>query len=188
LPAKVERLRVFYRRENRMPGYNEMLRLFGYASKNAVHALLLKLRDEGYVLKRQRKIAAGPKLLPGVRLLGAVQAGFPSPAEEELMDTLSLDQFLVKKPEATFMLTVSGDSMIEAGIQPGDLVLVERGATPKSGDIVVAQVDEEWTIKYFRKDRDGVRLEPANRKYRPIIPKRSLSVAGVVRTVIRRYG
>jgi len=100
---------------------------------------------------------------------------------------LSLDQFLIRKPEATFMLTVSGDSMIDAGIHPGDLVLVERGATPKSHDIVVAQVDDEWTLKYFIKDRGGVRLEPANRKYKSIVPSRSLVISGVVRTVIRKY-
>ena len=188
ITKKVARLREFVRRESRMPGYNEMLKLFEYRSKNAVHGLLARLHEHGYILKRKRKIAFTAKLLGGVKLLGAVQAGFPSPAEEELQDTLNLQEFLVKKPEATFMLTVSGDSMIDAGIQPGDLVLVERGATPKSGDIVVAQVDEEWTIKYFVRDKTGVRLEPANKKYRPIVPKRALAIGGVVRTVIRKYG
>lgn len=188
LPDKVRRLKAFYRREGRAPGYNEMLKLFGYASKNAVFGLLRRLQEEGFVVKRNRKIALTPKITCGLKLLGSVQAGFPSPAEEELRDTLSLDEFLIRKPEATFMLTVSGDSMIDAGIYPNDLVLVERGATPKDRDIVVAQVDDEWTLKYFVKDRGGVRLEPANRKYKPIIPSRSLIIGGVVRTVIRRYG
>jgi len=188
IQEKVRKLREFYRRERRLPGYNEMLRLFGYRSKNAVFHLLEKLREHGYVVKRRGKLAVAARLAGGIRLLGTVQAGFPSPAEEELVDTLSLDEFLVKRPEATFMLTVSGDSMIEAGIHPGDLLLVERGATPKSGDIVVAQVDDEWTLKYFIKDPNGVRLEPANRKYQPIVPSRSLVIGGVVRTVIRKYG
>ena len=121
---KAERLRQFCRRENRLPGYNEMLKLFGYRSKNAVFGLLRKLHEQGYIVKRNRKIAMTPKLTGGIRRLGAVQAGFPSPAEEDLRDTLSLDEFLVKKPDATFMLTVSGDSMIDAGIYPGDIVLV----------------------------------------------------------------
>ena len=120
-------------------------------------------------------------------MLGAVAAGFPSPAEEELRDTLSLDEFLIRRPEATFMLTVTGDSMIDAGIHPGDIVLLERGATPKPGDVVVAQVDDEWTLKYYRKDKDGVRLDPANRKYPAIRPRRSLELGGVVRAVIRKY-
>lgn len=189
LEEKATRLRSFLRREGRMPGYQEMLDLFAYSSKNAVHGLLLRLQEAGYVIKGEGgKVAPTSKLTGTIRVLGAVQAGFPSPAEEELVDVLSLDEFLVRRPEATFMLTVSGDSMIDAGIQPGDLVLVERGRTPKSGDIVVAQVDGEWTLKYYAKDRDGIRLEPANRKYRTIRPKQTLNLGGVVRGVVRKYG
>jgi repressor LexA len=187
LEAQLKALRDFYRRERRGPGYNEMLRLFGYRSKNAVFNLVGVFIEQGYLVKRNRKLAPTRKLFGGIRLLGAVQAGFPSPAEEELVDVLSLDEFLVRKPDATFMLTVSGDSMIDAGIHPGDLVLVERGGTPKNNDIVVAQVDDQWTIKYFIKDRDGVRLEAANRKYKPIYPRQNLVIGGIVRTVIRKY-
>jgi len=187
LADKIRRLRDFYRRENRVPTYDEMQKVFGYRSKGTVSALMQKLHDAGFVVKRNRRIELTGKLTGGLRLLGAVKAGFPSPAEEELRDGISLDEFLVKKPDATFMLTVSGDSMIEAGIHPGDIVLVERGATPKNNDIVVAQVDEEWTLKYFMKDSHGVRLEPANKRYKPIIPSRSLVIGGVVRTVIRKY-
>jgi len=164
-----------------------MLELFGYRSKNAVHGLLRKLEQHGYIRLDRGRIAIGDRLQNSVRLLGTVQAGFPSPAEEELLETVNLEQFLVRKPEATFMLRVSGDSMIDAGIHPGDLVLVERGATPKQNDIVIAQVDGEWTMKFFMRDRQGVRLDPANRKYRSIRPKQSLEIAGVVRTVIRKY-
>jgi repressor LexA len=187
IQEKVRHLRLFYRQENRLPGYNEMLRIFGYRSKNAVHGLLRNLHDHGYVRKKGRKVAPTSRLVGVIRLLGTVQAGFPSPAEEELIDTVSLDEFLVKRPEATFMLTVSGDSMAEAGIFPGDILLVERGVNPKSHDIVIAQVDNEWTMKYFVRDKDGVRLEPANRKYKPIRPRQSLVIGGVVRTVIRKY-
>ena len=187
MPEKIRRLREFLVKERRMPGYNEMLELFEYRSKNAVHGLLRMLRDQGYLTLEHGKPAPTGKLRGGVRLLGVVQAGFPSPAEEELVDILSLDEFLIRRPEATFMLKVTGDSMLDAGIHPGDLVLVERGATPKSNDIIVAQVDGEWTLKYFVKDRTGVRLEPANRKYKTIRPRQSFSVGGVVRTVIRKY-
>ena len=187
LADKIRQLREFYRRENRVPNYDEMQKVFGYRSKGTVSALMQKLHDAGFVVKRNRRIELTGKLTGGLRLLGAVKAGFPSPAEEELRDGISLDEFLVKKPDATFMLTVSGDSMVDAGIHPGDLVLVERGATPKNNDIVVAQVDEEWTLKYFMRDSHGVRLEPANKRYKPIIPSRSLVIGGVVRTVIRKY-
>jgi len=170
-----------------MPSYDEMLGLFGYQSKNSVFGALRKLAELGFLdLKRGRAVATG-RLTGTLRLLGAVQAGFPSPAEEELVDTLSLDDLLIRRPESTFMLTVQGDSMIAAGIVPGDMILVERGGTPKPNDIVVAQVDDEWTLKYYMKDREGVRLDPANPKYKPIRPKRSLAIGGIVKAVIRKY-
>ena len=187
IQEKGKQLRSFFIRHKRLPGYNEMLKLFGYRSKNAVHGLLRKLDEEGFIRLDHSKIAFTGRLTGTIRVLGTVQAGFPSPAEEELLDTLSLDEYLVEKPDATFMLKVSGDSMIEAGIQPGDLVLVERGKTPKTNDIVIAQVDGEWTMKYFLRDRKGVRLEPANRNYKTIRPEHSLEIAGIVRTVIRKY-
>jgi repressor LexA len=165
-----------------------MLELFGYNSKNAVHGLLLKLAEAGYIAKDEGgKISPTHKLTGAIRVLGTVKAGFPSPAEEELADVLNLDEFLVRRPDDTFMLTVSGDSMIDAGIQPGDLVLVERGRNPKSGDIVIAQIDGEWTMKFYVKDRTGLHLDPANKKYRPIRPKQDLNIGGVVHGVVRKY-
>lgn len=189
LAAKVAELRRFFRLERRVPGYQEMLELFEYRSKNAVHGLLKKLQELGYIEKnRGGKIAFTPKLTGSIKLLGAVQAGFPSPADEELVDVISLDEFLVKRPDATFMLTVSGDSMIDAGIHPGDIVLVERQTTARSGQIVVAHVDGEWTLKFYFQDRSSVRLEPANKKYKPIYPREgSLTVVGIVKAVIRKY-
>ncbi|MEI6970538.1 MAG: transcriptional repressor LexA [bacterium] len=187
IAPKVARLRAFHRKENRLPGYNEMMVILGYKSKNAVHGLLERLSQLGYIKKTGHKIAPTGKLTGTIRLLGTVQAGFPSPAEEELVDVLSLDEFLVSRPNATFMLTVSGDSMIDAGIHPGDIVLVEKGTAPANGDIVIAQVDGEWTMKYYVKERNVVRLEPANRKYSTITPKNSLVIGGVVRSLVRKY-
>ncbi len=184
---QVRLLREFLARERRLPGYNEMLELFGYRSKNAVFGALRRLEAAGYLVRQGGKASPTGKLTGNIRLLGAVTAGFPSPAEEELIDTLSLDEFLVERPQCTFMLRVTGDSMIEAGIQPGDLVLVERGAQPKRNDIVVARVDGEWTLKYFNRDRAGVRLDPANPRYAPIRPQESLEIGGVVRSLVRKY-
>ncbi len=189
IQEKVQRLREFYQRENRVPGYAEMMDIFEYRSKNAVFALLVKLIAMGYLTKNKKgKLAFTNKLTGRIKLFGMVQAGFPSPAEEELIDTISLDEYLVQHPETTFMLTVSGDSMIDAGIQPGDIVLVEKGKEPQNNDIVIAQVEGEWTMKYFFKKRTRVTLEPANRRYKPIIAKKNLVIGGVVTAVIRKYG
>ena len=122
-----------------------------------------------------------------VMLSGIVQAGFPSPAEEELSDLLSLDEFLISKPSASFLLKVSGDSMIQAGIFPGDFVVAERGRSPKKGDIVIAQIDGEWTMKYYEKQGEKIVLRAANKKYATLIPQKELSVAAVVIASFRKY-
>lgn len=122
-----------------------------------------------------------------IAVLGTVEAGFPSPAEEELIDTISLDELLIQNREASFLLKVSGDSMTGAGIMPHDMVIVDRGRTAKSGDIVIAEVDGQWTMKYLRKRGDSVALVPANPKYKPVRPKQELKIAGVVTAVVRKY-
>ncbi len=120
-------------------------------------------------------------------LLGYVQAGFPSPAEEELGDAVTLDDFLIRKPQASFLLKVNGDSMINAGIQPGDTVVIERGTAPKHGDIVLAMVDRDWTLKYFERRKGKIVLVPANPHYPEIIAREELKIEGIVRSVMRRY-
>lgn len=117
---------------------------------------------------------------PGIPMIGLIVAGFPSPAEEELREVISFDSYLVPKPQASFILRVSGDSMTGAGIMPGDLVIVEKGRTPKNGDIVVAKVDGETTMKYFRKEGGQVYLEPANPRYEIIRPKVEMRLIGIV--------
>ncbi len=181
------KLDEFYSRAKRMPSYSEMLKIFGFKSKNAVFKVVQRLIKEGVILKD----AAG-KILPAkvqrpVRLLGFIKAGFPSPAEEETIDLMSLDEYLISNPQATFLLKVDGDSMKDAGILPGDLVLIQRNLTPRNSDIVVACVDNEWTLKIFEKSGVQVSLRSANPKYPPIIPKQELTIAGVVIANVRKY-
>lgn len=177
----------FFENHRRLPSYREMLKLTGFKSKNAVYHLVERLIASGLLARdRAGKIVHG-KHFRELPVLGTVEAGWPSPAEEELVDTLSLEEWLIHNREATFMLKVSGDSMIDAGIRPGDMLLVERGRTPKSGDIVVAEVDKQWTLKYFEKQNNQIVLVPANKKYKTIIPKEELNIAAVVTAVIRKY-
>ena len=188
LAEKIRLLRRFWRQERRAPTYAEMLDLFDYRSKNAVFGLLRRLEETGYVAKDDNgRIALLPRLTGSVRILGSIAAGFPTQEEEQETEAITLDEFLVKNPDHTYMLTVRGDSMIDAGIMPGDIVLVEKGPRPGQNDIVVARVDDEWTLKYYVRDNAGVRLEPANPKYKFIRPQRSLEIGGIVRAVIRKY-
>jgi repressor LexA len=170
-----------------MPSYAEIGDMAGLRSKNAVFKFVAKL-EKLRLLSRDEKGRLIPRSIANpVKILGTVEAGFPSPAEEELVDTLSLDDFLIQNREATFLLKVSGDSMSGAGILPGDMVIVDKGQTAKNGDIVIAQVDGEWTMKYLRKRGDSLTLLAANPKYQPIRPKNELKVAGVVTAVVRKY-
>ena len=185
--TKLDVLRRFYRSNKRLPTYSEMCRVFGYSSKNAAFRLAKKLIDEGYVEKDTAgRLCPRPERL-GIPLVGYVQAGFPTPAEEELLDTLSLDDYLIDNPEASFLLKVSGDSMIDAGIHEGDLVIVERGGNPRNGDIVLGSVDGERTLKYYRRTGGVVELVPANKKYPVIHATNELTLGGIIKAVIRRY-
>jgi SOS regulatory protein LexA len=187
LKDRVKGISLFYREKGRMPSFSEIGELTGLRSKNAVSKLVDKLDQLDIITRDERGRLIPRSLTATVRILGAVEAGFPSPAEEELADTISLDDMLIENPDATFLLRVSGDSMSDAGILPGDMVIVDRGQAPKSGDIVIAEVDGQWTMKYLRKRGDSITLVPANTKYKPIKPKNELKIAGVVTAVVRKY-
>lgn len=178
---------TFYRREGRMPTYAELMKIYSFKSKNSVFKMVKRLVDENFLQKDDSGRLLPGKLFREIRVLGMVEAGFPSAAEEELADTLSLDDYLVNNREATFMLRVKGESMKDAGIMHGDMVLVERNQTPKDGQIVIAEVDGEWTIKYLRSRGKKPYLEPANKKFQPIYPEHELKIAAVVKAVVRKY-
>lgn len=118
-----------------------------------------------------------------------ISAGFPSPATDYLEPGLDLNEFLVNNKAASFLFTVTGVSMIGAGIMDGDKVIVDRSLTPRSGDIVIAALDDEYTIKRLYFDDTGVRLEPANPRYQTITltEGRELTIWGVVTGVVRKY-
>jgi SOS regulatory protein LexA len=187
LRSRARDISHFYRQKGRMPSFSEIGEIVGFRSKNAVFKLVNKLEQFKFIERDEKGRLIPRSLASPVRMLGTVEAGFPSPAEEELADTLSLDELLIQNPDATFLLKVSGDSMAGAGILPGDMVLVNKGQVPKSGDIVIAEVDGEWTMKYLRKRGDNVALIAANPLYKPIRPKKELKIAGVVTAVIRKY-
>ena len=180
---------TFYKKHLRMPSYREVVKLMGYRSLAPAQYLVNKLVAEGVIAKDKMGKLIPKSLYGGTRLLGVVEAGFPSPAEEELLDTISFDEYLTPNKEASYILKVKGDSMKDAGICEGDMVIVERRQTYKPGQIVVAALDGEFTMKYLRKGPRGYYLEPANAKYKEIHPKdgETLSIEAVVIAVVRKY-
>lgn len=187
IEAALKKIRTFFKKERRLPNYQELADLMGFASKNASFKLAQKLIDAGFIEKDSKGKLTPKKLFAPLPFSGFVPAGFPVPNEGFVQDTLSFDEYLIDKPEATFMLKVSGDSMIGAGIHPGDLVLIEKGRPLKTGDIVVACVDGEWTLKYYQKEEGKPVLVPANEKYQKIYPQQTLEIGGIVVSVVRKY-
>lgn len=177
----------FYKRTKRMPSYAEIMTLVGFKSKNAVYKLVNKLVGEGVLDKDSSGRLIPNKLIGEIPMLGLVEAGFPTVAEETPFDTISIDEYLINDKDKTYLLEVKGDSMIDAGIQEGDLVVAERKSDPKDGDIVIAEVDGGWTMKYFRKKGTQIFLEPANKNFKPIYPEYDIKIAAIVTGVVRKY-
>ncbi len=178
---------AFYRMHRRMPTYREIMRLTRFRSTNAAAKLVKKLVAAQLIQQDDTGRLLPSRFFSEIRLLGTVEAGIPSAAEEVHLETINLEEHLIRNPQATYLLRVQGESMIEAGILPGDAVLVERRKEAKTGDIVIAEVDGDWTMKVFRKRGRRVMLEPANPNYPTIIPKKHLRIAAVVIAVIRQY-
>jgi repressor LexA len=184
----IVKIRKFYYQRKRLPSYREVARLLNYKSVNAAWKMINKLLAEGYLRKDAQGKLIPRKINHELKVLGTVEAGIPTLAEQEEMATISLDQYLLTRPEQNYMLRVTGRSMIDAGISPNDLLIVESGKEPRNGDIVIAEVDGAWTMKFFQK-RGGkeVVLMPANKDYQPIYAQYELRIGGVVVSVIKKY-
>lgn len=176
-----------------MPGYRELMTLTGFKSKNAVYKLINKLVLMDVLSKDDSGRITFVRAQDEISLLGLVEAGIPTAAEESVLDTLNINTYLVEDRQSSYLLEVKGDSMIDAGIHAGDLVVAEKTGSrliAKPGDIVIAEIDNGWTMKYFRKKNGpngGIYLEPANKKYKPIYPEYDLKIAAVVKGVVRKY-
>ncbi len=185
-PDYKQKLLSFYESQRRMPTYTEMMKLFGFKSKNAVYRVVTKMIAAGIVTKDKLG-----KLIPSdsfgeMPMVGYVTAGLPAPVEVQTA-TLNIEDYLVRKKSNSYLFEVQGDSMIDAHIADGDMVVAERTNTAKDGDIIIAQIDGEYTMKYLRSKGNKLWLEPANSKYKPIYPEFELSIVAIVRGVMRKY-
>lgn len=188
----------FQHKRGYSPSLADLALAFGVRSKNAIAKVINALVREGHIEKDPKgriKIVEiqettsnvpEPMVLP---LFGPISAGFAAPVEEQAEEMLNLEDFLVPQGTraATFLLRVKGDSMINAGIQEGDMVLVDRDATPRMNDIVVGVLDGEFTLKRLKRDKGKYYLQAENDNYPDMFAMEELQVAGVVRGVIRKY-
>ncbi len=178
------------------PAVREICKAVNLKSTSTVHGHLSKLEDKGYIRRDPTKPRAieildkdqdeifTRKEIVNVPIIGKVTAGQPILAVENIEDTFPVPVDFVDNNSA-FMLSVSGKSMIEAGILDGDYVLVKQQNIASNGDIVVALLEDEATVKTFYKEKDHIRLQPQNSSMEPIISK-DVKILGKVIGVFRR--
>lgn len=181
------KLQDYYAGNGVLPPYSTIMLLMGFKSKSPVAALVARLKLAGFLEATPEK-----RLKPGKRfferpIYDSVRAGFPSPAGDMSHDTLSIDEYLVSHPSSTVLVTVKGDSMIDAGIMPGDTVIVEKCTVANVGDMVIAIVDNEFTLKTLGQEKGKFILIPANPAYPIIRPKDDLEIFGIVVGQFRKY-
>lgn len=176
------------------PAVREIGEAVGLSSSSTVHSHLSQLENKGYIRRDPTKPRAievvdfnlyPKKEMVDVPVLGRVTAGEPILAVENYDESFPLPLEFVKSDEV-FMLTIRGDSMIDAGILDGDMVIVKKDSTARNGEIVVALLEDEATVKRFYKEANHIRLQPENENYAPIIT-RDASVLGKVIGLIRKY-
>ena len=186
------------------PSIPEIQERFSFKSPNAVSDHLEALEKKGYIARRPHKsrgieVLIQPKSeksgnlndenVAEVPIVGRVSAGTPILAEENLEGSLFVDKTIVRNPKEVFALRVQGESMVNAGILDGDFVLVRQQPVAEQGEIVVALIEDEATVKRFYKDRNKIRLQPENDTMGPIIvdpQDSSVRIVGKVVGVVRR--
>jgi len=180
-------LQDYYAQHRALPSYSSIGQLLGLRSKSSVAALVARLKLAGYLdTTPDRRLAPTRRFFERQLADAPVQAGMPSPVEDTHGDALTIDDYLIDRPSQTVLIRVRGDSMIDAGILEGDLVVVEKSASAKRGDIVVAIVDGQFTLKRLDLDRGRFVLVPENKAYPVIRPEGALEIFGVMVGLVRK--
>jgi SOS-response transcriptional repressor LexA len=182
-------LQDYYARHKLIPSYAAISALLGFSAKTAAAALVRRLETAGYLRRTpDRRLTPTARFFELPRSVASVRAGLPELALDTSADMVSIDGLLVHTPSRTFFVPIKGDSMCEAGLLEGDTAVCEQDRQAKPGDIVVAQVDGELTIKTLMAESKSKRLvlKPENRAY-PILRPDPLEIIGVVTGSFRSY-
>ena len=187
-PAYLEKLQDYYAEHKVIPSYSVLAGLWGISAKSWVAECVKRFEEAGFLdWTPDRQLKPGKRFFERRVADAPVQAGLPNPALAEGYDFVSsIDELVVRVPSRTQLIRVKGDSMIEAGIHEGDYLVVERQAHANVGEIVVAIVDDEFTVKYLEREKGGFVLKPANKAYPVIRPKGRLEIFGVMAGLVRR--
>ena len=180
-------LQDYYARHRALPSYASIGGLLGLRSKSSVAALVARLKLAGLVESTpDRRLAPTRRFFARPLAESPVQAGLPNPIDDAPADALTLDSYLIEHPSQTVFVRVKGDSMQDAGILEGDLVVVEKRGTARRGDIVVAIVDNQFTLKRLDLEQGRYLLRPENKAYPVIRPEGALEIFGVMVGLVRK--
>lgn len=186
-PTYLDRLQDYYAEHRVIPSYSVLASLWGISAKSWVSECVKRFEEAGYLdWTPDRQLKPGARFFERRLADTPVQAGMPQAAHDGGYDMMTIDDYLVRQPSRTSLLRVKGDSMIDAGIHEGDLLVVEQGAKWNPGDIVVAIVDNEFTVKTIEREKGEYVLKPANKAYPVIRPKKNLEIFGVMAGLVRR--
>lgn len=180
-----ENLKKLYGKEP-LPSYEKIAQDFGFKHKNSVWQYFNKLKEENLICEKNGRFFISPSEFGAVLFSSSVRAGFASVGEDHIERRVSLDESFDLDNPSTFMFTVSGDSMVNAGIFDGDTVIIKKTASAKDGDIVLAFVDRAYTLKRLRSKGGKIWLQPENPEYPLIKPEESLTIFGVAVGIARK--
>jgi repressor LexA len=183
----LESLQDYYANHRALPSYASIGGLLGLKSKSSVAALVARLKLAGFIDSTpDRRLAPTKRFFARPLASSPVRAGLAEAVDDASSDALTLDDYLIDNPSKTILIRVKGDSMVDAGIFEGDLVVVEKQPTAKKGDIVVAIVDNEFTLKRLDIEDGKFILRAENKAYSPIRPEGALEIFGVMTGLARR--
>lgn len=184
------KLQDYYAQEKVIPSITELSVLWNGKARSWAHQIVQRLKEEGFL-----ENAPGGRLRPGPRFFErtvghVVRAGMPQQAADIQPELLRIDDYLIENPSQTILFPVKGDSMIDVGILEGDMVIIERSNSPSTGQIVLAIVDNELTLKVLARDKRGYYLEARShgrsRDYPPIRSEQALEIYGLYVGLIRK--
>lgn len=180
-----ENLKKAYGKEP-LPSFEKIAQTFGFKHKNSVWQYFKKLKECGLVKEKNGKFFISPECFGAILFTSSVRAGFASVAEDSIEKRVSLDENFDLDNPSVFMFTVSGTSMINAGIFDGDRVIVKKTPYAKDGDIVLAFIDNGYTLKTYRQKNGKIWLQPENPEFPIIEPEESLTIFGVATGIARQ--
>lgn len=180
-------LQDYYAEHRALPSYASIGHLLGLRSKSSVAALVARLKLAGLLDSTpDKRLAPTKRFFARPLAASPVRAGLPEAADDAESEALTIDDYLIERPSETVLIRVKGDSMVDAGILEGDLVVVEKRHDARRGEIVVAIVDNQFTLKRLDVERGEFVLRAENKAYAPIRPEGELEIFGVMVGLVRK--